>query len=1118
MSKLMKNIALVFYFIAPYIYSASRLDLTLHSPESAGFEQAVAAEMEGVLSSADSSDVGSEFYFDPDSPWVVRRSQSSNGTAEYTVTYDPPQPSPRNRGYEGTFVVTLTDLDGVVTRNSYPASVRVEEGDTRARPLTVLFTVPISDVGKIKIEVEAAVTEITDSSAPGEDQDGRNDLGVKRVEGDLIIANVNLAHANPNPNNANSEVPIPFNLPILPDDFEGLNVTTEAEGLDGDEKIKLKTLDTSIAQFVVDGSYVDEIEYTVRDGAPNVVVVGHLSGNTVITAEYNGLVLGEIDVKVGGSVEVDLNSAVTYRGPDGGRGVEVAEEDDLMGGDGVDDGDIEGSDPRTGILEEILNQTSTTPLLRPNVNVLVKDANNVAKGGVQVSFSGDNGKLQYDYTPGEEGSDPYTETNGEGKATVQIGAIPGVNTTLYARGTDIERLTVHLGKNADRQVRGGEGIDYNSNDVLNKNPVNDFSKQKYSSNLNQNSAISIDVNLYNDHQYKVVKQNFVGGVYDSPNTHSVSGFSFKKYNSSGELETEYQPAVDPNLLLTDPDTVTGHVIPYAKENFFNEDGSPRFVNDDPTFEGFDADAFLLGVGASMFPGYDFIDIIKETIFKPLFKGESTNYIVVTFSFIGLAADAGYFTGPAGAVANVVAGVLKKVSAMIPQPLLRFLVNSKGKILDGVRWLGDVITKYDGNIIKSASNFLGQINRLMETPIRNLASGATEKFSNVSKGLSVIYEKTTKKFFGDDAAEAVVRSLDKGKDELVGKILTDFDDEFSEFTYKTLRKYADETAEYADDAVEGIALVRERFDDINEDLVDVIFDEYEDDVTEFAFVTITKYADETAEFSDEAIEGIALVRKNIGEGADGLIDDLFEAYDDEAVEYTFATLKTFNEELAGLSDEAIQGVAAARTAVGREQADLIDDFIQGSEINPGRAEDSFSNIKKLTDAEDIEGMNHYVKELRDNRNNPSVFGTIEESHVAVKIHENVIETIDELPLGEVQFVGGDALQILRDPPITAIPDLNGVKRTDLVTENFLIQVKTTQQAVPNYSYRRIIKPRPDETAEAAARRYCRELHESSVEAGRRAAFIANKPADDAVKRMLNDFDPPILWKEVGAAGN
>ena len=128
----------------------------------------------------------------------------------------------------------------------------------------------------------------------------------------------------------------------------------------------------------------------------------------------------------------------------------------------------------------------------------------------------------------------------------------------------------------------------------------------------------------------------------------------------------------------------------------------------------------------MTPGYDFIDVMKKFVWKRFFRNESPNFTVGFISFLGLAADAGYLSGPAGVAANIMVGALKVLSKLAPEPVLKFIVRGFESVLKGIMRLGEVMRRAPGaGVVEKLSRVLGQCDKALKSPIRVTQHQASE---------------------------------------------------------------------------------------------------------------------------------------------------------------------------------------------------------------------------------------------------------------------------------------------------------------------------------------------------------------------------------------------------------
>jgi len=779
----MKKYTFIFYMLfATLSFGAEYLNLVLVNPEGIGGQPE--PNIPGIS------------YIDSDSPWTLGVSSNPATFEGRFITAS----NPNVIGYKANFYGSVK-LDGVEVQTLAGSFDETWDlGDDPIFPYLEFF-VDRNTAGKIEIELFAQVFERTNSGSESE-SNGLRDLGEKSVAGVIYLMD---AEFKPN---ENTHTQIDY-VSIIPDDHE--EVTVSINNWVNGYNVKYAILDQSKACFFVNNELVNEV--TDDDATETLTIQGKSDGDTKLVAYVDGFIIGEITLSIGGKIEIEYKNIVTYHSRDGGLGEPMVGED-TMGGRAIESNHPEA---RAGIIPQVIesirqrqpNTESTT------VSIILKDKTNRPKKGKRILASSLFNKLTFSYenSNGEPLEEEYVTTDEQGRVFLKISSIPN-SLNLYQVGVDRDVVTYHVGRNADTVSEGTQEVDYGEDDVKIENHKNNFSKVDYQKDFEDHGAASHVLPLVSHDQFNVVRQQLEGGKYDSPSDNmvdpstslSLNGIEVRVYES-GELSNQTYDSHPYPYMFDDPNIVGNDIIPIYEGNsrFKNTDGSDIFEADETSKDKIDFAAIAWEVSLSMAPGYDFIDIMKETLWKPLFKREPTNYIAATIALIGLMADAGYLSGPIGAVGNFVASCAKVIVNRVPAPVIRFVIGSAGKMRDGITYLCNIIIRGKGNggsFVQRTVDVISNLSRMAETPLRTQIGDP----ANVSKAVSEIFGKYNR-LFSDEAAEGVVRALDQGKDRLVRNIIDDNVDEVSEFTFSTIARFADETADFSDEAIEGLTAVR-----------------------------------------------------------------------------------------------------------------------------------------------------------------------------------------------------------------------------------------------------------------------------------------------------------------------
>jgi hypothetical protein len=181
---------------------------------------------------------------------------------------------------------------------------------------------------------------------------------------------------------------------------------------------------------------------------------------------------------------------------------------------------------------------------------------------------------------------------------------------------------------------------------------------------------------------------------------------------------------------------------------------------------------LTEVGIGLFPGGDFYEIAKQTIWKPLVENEPADTAITLISFAGLLADGGYLAGPLGAIGNIGMAILKAVLEALPAGFVHLLIRGFTTAIED-------ITALMGWVKSFAPVWTDAFARFLELFSRISHQGDVLLSTNIfAFRLETIAETTTRVLgkraiaLSDDAAIGVTRVVSEHGDDFARRIFVD----------------------------------------------------------------------------------------------------------------------------------------------------------------------------------------------------------------------------------------------------------------------------------------------------------------------------------------------------------
>ncbi len=605
----------------------------------------------------------------------------------------------------------------------------------------------------------------------------------------------------PDPKTHNS----PDALTIFPEDVEYLQIGGDAIPSAG-RPIMYSVLSSSIAKLLDDeGHQVESI--TVTGPIELLPVVGLMPGETEIRAilpSEGNKVIGRINAYIGGSIQMKYSDVPTYGA-----------------GDAVGTGLTDDRQPMDyGMTSQIPPYHVTSDL-----TLTLKDARGNCKPGKIIAVTS-NGKLAvaHEYN----GPDPTVKenppaihvsySNSAGEARVVLSCKPDYD---FAAGVDRDELLVTVGEASRPYWTGTQqaGSYPDLTGVGVRAHENNLEFLSYVRTLDTRSAMAIPMPMINHYQYMVLAHALTGGVYQSNNDYWENSVTYQTYvggqltDVPGDPRGSMYPFNDTEARQEMLQYVTGGEHSQFSENQVTWTNSTAVK----------VSAISAEIALGMVPGWDFVDVCKEFLWKPFWKRESPNTIVGLWSFVSLAADAGYLTGVAGAPANLICGVVKAIVKIVPERLIKAIIHAGGRILDTVKKMWNLLKRIDpaGNTIVElpgkVARLITQWDRMLKTPIGNFSEDVVEQ------SIDVMARYTTR-HLTDDAAEGISYLIaKKGSKNLAEQTLQQYSDDAAEAAFTIVRRQSTKFDALAnisdtaiDDATDGLAkLVKNSADNVQD---------------------------------------------------------------------------------------------------------------------------------------------------------------------------------------------------------------------------------------------------------------------------------------------------------------
>lgn len=593
---------------------------------------------------------------------------------------------------------------------------------------------------------------------------------------------------------------------IFPGDVETVFVEWDPEDTD----IVFWISDSFIAQFLDEEELKKSIQ--VNQSPSELTIVGLDVGDTVLSAQFCEI----LPIYVGGNITVEFDQLPTFNVhpgyPLGEPGATHPGEDNgpvIVGGKEVLS---PGPDARKNISYDLLfriGEAKNWEGEECSFRVEIKDALGFPKKGKSIALVPMNEYLEVQSSKGRGFIISDTDKTGRSDAELfagSLGEIPVTDSILS------ENLAVLVGQSA---------IDFDEGILLPSDidPLRDFQSfynegshtltghslrfsYEYENRISEDfiTLITLDMPLLNDAHFSVCKQFLEEQIYTSYIDYRGETLSLWDWETN-----EYLPiTIDLGKLMFDPNLnsqsftmglIENDVTPFLHQVWNDPDLNGKFEEMDWSLEfesidpndlppGHDGDPNrIVTVGAiaadfslAFIPGYDFVDVIKYGLWKPVFNNEPTteNYIIAGVAFLGLVADAGYLAYVApGFVTNAIAAAFKVVVKHVPvEKITKMCIRLSGEIKKGFQILCDYankIPKPEGFNPKNindcfewgkqvAVTLINQWNIILHSPLKLSAN-------DLADSIGIINTRLTRTLT-DEAAEgvaAVVKHGDEGKD-------------------------------------------------------------------------------------------------------------------------------------------------------------------------------------------------------------------------------------------------------------------------------------------------------------------------------------------------------------------
>lgn len=490
--------------------------------------------------------------------------------------------------------------------------------------------------------------------------------------------------------------------------------------------IQLRIADPSIAKFEVNGILVPELSGGELIGQHYLKLRGLVPGDTqleaVISNQFDECSM--LPVKVGGSLTFQVNGAITaypnespYVPPPGDHPQWGTFELNIGGSEFYS----EAPDARSAIVSDVLARIADAPR-EAHVRIILHDRAGNPKPGRTISVIPENGRIRGPETDGTPPIEAISDRNGRAELVLRAGsAIP------LSREQSVihENVAIIVGR-SERDWFNGTLTPVEINAIRGPHSLLLQSEHRFSGFITEwtrdfdtmpnfgpdfLTVQTLDVPILNHHQYVVAENVIAARVIMSPV--ELSGMTFQIMNAEGQLETVTIENAPLLLSAEMRDSLEAFVQPHLFEvlnsiitintalgrfsyNTTSVQFTPYWANDPPLGEPSDDywgvcdyRTILFEIGMGFVPGWDLVDVIKETFLRPLICRDEPNYWIQWAAFAGLIADVGYLNGIAGIVGNAVTSVAKVVFKHIPPELIQALIRLRSSVVEST----GVITQY-----------------------------------------------------------------------------------------------------------------------------------------------------------------------------------------------------------------------------------------------------------------------------------------------------------------------------------------------------------------------------------------------------------------------------------------
>lgn len=573
-------------------------------------------------------------------------------------------------------------------------------------------------------------------------------------------------------------------LTILPGDEErvvrGDWSTSDHEAL---QNLHVVVADPAVAAMFDGESLVYSCQLDA--GFDSLLVRGFQVGTTALqvrAGDPNGPVVGSLPVLVGGEIRVEFDGPATFKtgytapspaprtGPRpidlvGGRAFIP-----LGGSPAVVNGEMSTApDARQPIAPDLLQAFNDIPERHATVRVSVLDAKGEPKPGKEVGIVTRDGFLQL---VGGAGAKPTGQQGWvESALRVSDGYQPGnANVPAQHWSYDRDRIAVAVGRAARDFAKGSITPATWDTKFAHERVFTGHSSRYISvfgakTPFNPQTVVTADIPLVNHAHLMVLVHNFEQRLLVS------------KYDPTGAIVLLYQPgsdAVAPEQLLEQG--LLFEDIAWVRNRYWPElAGWLEALNQktlapfratleeiDPTdpppgggFQVVTVAAIAGEIALGFVPGYDVIDIIKESIWNPVVNGQDTNWLIAGISFAGLIADAGYLAGGApGAIGNAITSVMKVIIRHIPPGAVRGLKQTGETAVESIEIIYTYVSRFPRPpgmslvdwATESATALINQWRKVLYSPLDLDAE-------HLGAALRVMSRNGTRTF-SDDAAEGI----------------------------------------------------------------------------------------------------------------------------------------------------------------------------------------------------------------------------------------------------------------------------------------------------------------------------------------------------------------------------